>query len=258
MALTFLENLGLTAKEAGLYELLLKLGEVPAGEIIKASKLKRATAYKVLYSLEQKGLVSKKDFKKKIHFRPEQPSKLLDLAENQYRALERAKDDLQSFLPQLTSEYIMSVERPVVTTFEGLEGLKQIYEDTLKEKKPIYAVVQTAEVEPEMYKWLSGDYVKRRAKAKIWAKVIVSSGKWSDTYSKKDSEEYRESITVPGHQFPFQHEVDIYGDKVAFINYKKGEALIGIVIRHPQIAQTMKAWFDLAWEGAKIKSGQIL
>ena len=27
--------------------------------------------------------------------------------------------------------------------------------------------------------------------------------------------------------------------------------LLGIVIKHPLIAQTMKAWFDLAWEGAE-------
>jgi hypothetical protein len=47
--------------------------------------------------------------------------------------------------------------------------------------------------------------------------------------------------------------VDIYGDKVAFINYKKGEALIGVVINHPQIAETMRAWFELAWAGAELQ-----
>ena len=44
--------------------------------------------------------------------------------------------------------------------------------------------------------------------------------------------------------------MDVYGDKVAFINYRT-DHLLGIVVKHPLIAQTMKAWFDLAWEGAQ-------
>ena len=64
--LSFLENLGLTQTEITLYELLLKLGETPAGEVIRQSGMKRPTVYKALYTLEKKGLVRQKDVKKKI------------------------------------------------------------------------------------------------------------------------------------------------------------------------------------------------
>lgn len=251
MSLGFLETIGLTKKEADLYELLLKLGETPANEIIKQSKLKRATAYKTLYSLEKKGLVKKDESKNIIRFRPESPDKLMNFADQQHEEFDRAREDLRATIPQLTSNFIMAVEKPVITTFEGVEGLKKIYEDTLREKKEIYAVLQTAEVNPELYDWLTKSYAKRRTKANIHASVIVASGKWSKDYMKKDEKENRTTVLVPDTLFPFQHEVDIYGDKVAFIHYKKGEALIGIVINHPHIAQTMKAWFDLAWKGAQ-------
>lgn len=255
MPFAFLKTIGLTDNEANLYELLLRLGEVPANQIIKESKLKRATAYKVLYALEEKKLISKKDVGKIIHFRPEPPTVLMNLAETQYKSLERARESLQAVVPELMSSYTLSVERPVVSTYEGVEGLKKIYEDTIKESKPICAVLQTAEVEPKIYEWLTKIYAKRRVKAGITARVIVASGKWSGEYQKKDEKELRESVLVPGEKFPFRHEIDIYGNKVAFINYKKGEKLIGVVIDNPQIATTMKAWFDLAWEGAvKIKS----
>lgn len=251
MSLTFLETIGLTKKEADLYELLLRLGETEAGQIIKASKLKRATVYKTLYSLEKKDLVSKKDVEKKIHFRPEPPSHLLSLSENRFQTLERARSQLQAFIPQMTSSYILAVEKPVVSTFEGLDGLKEIYEDTLREGKEISAVLQTSDVNAEMFSWLTRSYVKRRTKLKIHAKVIVATGSWSKEYTRRDKKEYRTTKVVSSKLFPIQHEVDIYSDKVAFLNYKKGEALIGVVIRHPQIAQTMKAWFDLAWLGAR-------
>lgn len=251
MSLEFLETIGLTKKEAQLYELLLTIGEVPARELIQKSQLKRATAYKSLYALEKKGLVTKMKKDKKIHFRPEPPAALLNLAERQHHELERARDNIQSLIPQLTSDYIMAVEKPIISTFEGVEGLKRIYLDTIKEGKTVYAVLQTAAVNEELFEWLTNVYVKKRVQAKIHAHVIVASGKWSETYQKLDKKEYRTTILVPSEKFPFQHEVNIYGNKVAFMNYRKGEKLIGFIIDHPQTAKTMKSWFDLAWKGAE-------
>lgn len=250
MSLPVLETIGLTQKESQIYELLLQKGEMIGGEIIAQTGLKRATVYKSLYTLEEKGLISKQDIHKKIHFKPEAPNRLMTLAEEQIRIKERAQSDIRTLLPDLMSSFILAVEKPIVSTFEGVKGLQEIYEDTLREKKPIYAVLTTAEVEATMFKWLTTVYTKKRAKAGIHAHVIASTGTWAREYAKKDEKEARSTILVPSAEFPFKHEVDIYGDKVAFINYKKSNALIGVVINHPQIAQTMKAWFDLAWYGA--------
>lgn len=245
-----LQTLGLSSNEAKIYELLLKLGEVEAQIVIAQTGLKRATAYKALYDMEEKGIVSKRDIGKTLHFKPEPPTSLLTLAEDRYNELERVRRDVRSILPQLTSAYILAVEKPVVSTFEGVEGLKQMYEDTLREKQPIYAVLQAEHLHPELYRWLESVYVKRRVKLGIPATVIVASSTASEKYVSKDARTLRTTRVVDRQLFPFAHEVDIYGQKIAFINYKKDEALIGVVIDHPRIAQTMKAFFDLAWIGA--------
>lgn len=256
MSLLALQSLGLTTTESTLYELLLQLGEVPASDLIRESEFKRPTVYKALYALEKKGLLEQREVEKRIHFRPLSPTLLLEQAEKKFLEASQTRNMLQTVIPQLLSNYALSVERPVVQVYEGLDGLKKIYQDTLKEKKDIYAVLQTAEVNTELFKWLTGTYAKQRAKNKIHAKVIVASGKWSTDYQKKDIEEYRTTKVVSSTSFPFQHEVNIYGDKVAFINYKKGEELLGVVIKHPQISHTMKAIFDLAWMGTQ-SAGQI-
>lgn len=250
MALPFLPTIGLSKNESEVYDLLLQLGEVPVWKLQQKASLKRPTLYLTLQNLEKKGLVSKRDFEKKIHYRPEPPAKLLSLAEQQYTELDRAKSNLQALLPQLTSSYIKAVEKPVVTIYEGIEGLKQMYEDTLNEGKIIYSLLQTAEVDPTMYKWLTTTYIRKRIQLKIPAKVIVASGKWAEQYQEKDETEFRETVLVSNTIFPIQHELVIYGDKVGFINYKKGESLLGVLITHPQIVKTMKAFFDLAWHGA--------
>lgn len=252
MSLPFLQTLGLTKNEADLYELLLRLGEAPMASILKEiGDVKRPTLYKSLYSLEKKGLITKKDLNKKIHFRPEPPTHLLSLADEQYNSLDRAKADLKALIPQLTSTYITSVEKPVVTTYEGVEGLKQMYEDTLREGKTIYAALLPSDVDPELLKYLRNNYRKRRAEAGIHAYVIAASNEHAQEYHARDAEFARTSRIVPQEKFPFQHEIDIYGNKVAFINYKAGQPLIGVIINHPSIAITMRALFDLAWEAAE-------
>lgn len=250
MSLPFLESLGLTKNESDLYELLLKKGEVPVGEIISETKLPRATAYKVLEGLAKKGLVTQRDFAKKIHVRPEPPSRLLTLTEDKFTSLERAREDVRKFLPELTSMFTMSVERPVVSSYEGIKGIKAIYEDTLRVGKPIYALLQAEEIEPELRSWIRESYVPRRARQKIPAFVILSSGEKAKDYVERNPKSHRFAVVVPKEKYKFEHEVDIYGDKVAFINYKAGTSLLGIVIEHPLIATTVKTWFDLAWVGA--------
>ena len=247
MSLSVLQNIGLSGTEGQLYELLLKLGEVPVSTLIQESHVKRPTVYKALYSLEKKGLVMKREIRKKIHVRPESPVKLQEFTDKKYQQLERAKESLNALLPSLALNYTISTERPVVRVYEGIEGLKQIYEDLLIEGKTIYAILQAANVEPELYKWLTTKFVKKRARAKIHVKAIVASSTASREYLRKSKEEYRVSHIIDAKRFPFQHEIDIYGDKVAIIHYKENEPLIGVVIHHPQISITMKAWFDLAW-----------
>lgn len=250
MSLSYLHAIGLSKAEADLYELLLTLGEVPASSIVKESKLKRPTVYKHLYELEQKGLITKKDIENKIHFKPEPPTKLIELTRNYYETLDRTLGSIRAAVPHLSQLYLHSTEKPIVTTYEGVEGIKAIYKDTLREGKPIFALIRIEEFDPEVWRWGQRYYLKERARRKIHAKVIVASSRSSSEYRKKDIEQYRTTIEVPYGKFPFEHEIDIYGDKVAFFNYKRGDKLIGVVIQHKKIAQTMKAWFDLAWEGA--------
>ncbi|MEN9328782.1 MAG: hypothetical protein RI947_1590 [Candidatus Parcubacteria bacterium] len=250
--MSLLSSVGLSEKEALIYDILMSSGEKPASSIASLAHMNRTTCYRILYDLEKKGLVNHRDLGNKIHFRLDHPQKLLDFADKQLKTQEQARHDLAQLLPSLVSSYVLSVEKPVIAMFEGVKGLKEIYQDTLREKKSIFAVLTTAEVEPELFAWLTSYYGKARARAHISAKVIVSSGEWSKEYERKNTEELRETVMVSQSLFPFQHEVDIYGDKVAFINYKKGDPLIGFIITNKQIAKTMKAWFDLAWKGATI------
>ena len=52
----------------------------------------------------------------------------------------------------------------------------------------------------------------------------------------------------PG-EFPFKNDIAIYEDKVAIMSLSKDE-IISILIENKNVADTMKAVFDLSWLGA--------
>lgn len=257
MSQPIFEKLGLTSTEATLYDFLLNRGEMPAFKIIEDLNIKRATAYKSLYGLEKRGLVSIEDRDKILHFKPLSPDKLATIADSKLDEAKQIKSEIVSLLPSLSSTYTLTVEKPVIRTFEGVDGIKEIYMDTLREKSPIFAALTTATVEPSLFKWLTSYYAQERVKAGIEAKVIASTGDWAGEYHKLDKDELRETRLVPQSEYPFEHEVDIYGDKIAFIDYKKGSKLIGVIISHPTITKTTYALWKLAWERAGQNLGSL-
>jgi sugar-specific transcriptional regulator TrmB len=242
-----LEQIGLSSKEAKVYNALLEHGETTPQTLASETKLNRVTTYAVLKSLAEKELVSQIKKAGKIHYRIEHPSKLEEFIQNQKEKIDQNEKSLASALPSLISNYNLVLQKPGVKYFEGIEGLKKVYLDTLNEKKEILAILTPEEIHPEIHNWLKKIYVKKRTQKGIFAKVIVSSNNPKNEYIKRDKQEFRESLVVSKKYF-FGIEMDIYDNKVAFMNYNIREAPIGIIIENKIIAQTMRNFFNLIWD----------
>ncbi len=250
MSLPFLQSFGLTQNEADLYELLLRLGEAPIATILKEAGMKRPTVYKSLYSLEKKGLVNQQDVHKKLHFRPEPPDKLLQLAQQQYSELDRAKKDLQATLPQLTSSYVLSVEKPIIRMYEGIEGIMKANLEVLAEKKEILAYVYVDEEIDKSMDAFWKKYYHIRMRDNIFVRSISPQDKAGIEYQKNDASQLRKTMLVPTSLFPINIEKNIVGNKVVFFSRQEGK-LIATIIENKLIADTERAIFELAWKEAE-------
>ena len=245
-----LQNLGLTDKESLIYNLLLTLGKVQAATLISKTGLKRATVYKSLYTLQDKGLVKQEDIKKKKHFTPLPPDNLLALSNEQFEKQERTREDLRSMLPRLTSTYTLSVEKPIVRFYEGKEGIIQANLEILTEKKEILAYVYADERIDEAMADFWKKYYKIRMKDKIYVRAISPDNKTSVEYKKRDKDELRTTYLVPQEEFPIHIEKNIVGNKVALFSQENGK-LIATIIENKLIADTERAIFELAWKEAE-------
>lgn len=249
MAITqLLQDLGLTDKEPDVFLALLKTpGVQPASVIARKVDLNRVTVYKTLVKLAQMGLVTKTMKFGITCFFAEDPDKVLE------NLLKKRKDQLQTLgqqllavLPEIKNLRQQELYIPKVRFYEGAEGVKRVYEDTLIEKKPIDSFENVADMAPEIYVYLQSSYLPRRVENEIFARVIAPKNPTNQKYRKEDPIRFRETRFATLTAFPVEIEINIYGHKTAFFSYKK-EEMFGAILESPAIANSMRGIFEYCW-----------
>jgi sugar-specific transcriptional regulator TrmB len=235
-----LGQLGFSDNETKIYLAALEMGTASAQDIAKKAELKRTTGYSVLSYLVNRGVVGKTIIKNKTRFVAESPEKLLNL-------VNEIKINITKVLPQLEAVYNKNETKPKITFFEGHNAIHNVYEDTLKEKpKEILEWNTNAFFNrfPKDY-----NYIEKRIALGIRAKRIAGKGsQWDTTHKYLDAKELAETLVVPKDLFDPQIEVNIYNNKVAFMNYSDN---MSVIIESKAIADSMRQAYELSWRGAK-------
>lgn len=125
----YLQEIGLSDKEAAVYLALLATDNSSVIELANKTKIKRPTVYVILENLSKKGLVSETTVSKKTHYQAEPPERLETFTERQKITLDERAKRLKDIIPQIKSVQRESGERPVVRFFEGREGTISTNED---------------------------------------------------------------------------------------------------------------------------------
>lgn len=240
-------DLGFSNKEAGVYIALLELGPSTTTEISRRARINRTTGYDILESLASDGLVNTLGETKIQKFVAENPEKVITFLENKIKTAEEKLKQAKVFLPELLSVY-NTKDKPKVRFYEGVENIKEVFEDTLTAKNEIvgYAVGTDAfEAVGEEY---LRNYFKRRVAKNIKVRVIAPDDPDTLKVTAHDKEELRESYTVPRDKFYFTTETNIYNNKILIMSWKEKFA---VLIESKEIADAQKKVFELAWLGAK-------
>lgn len=238
-----LSSLGLDSRETKLYLAALEMGETLILPLARHAGLKRATLYEILPKLHNLGLINYGQKGKRRTVIAQDPSKLVYIQEQKLQ-------DIRAILPQLMSRFNSLESKPKVYSYEGIEGIKQVYEDTLVEEFPILSFLQVKTINPEIQSYLLKSYVPRRVKKGIRVKNIVSGESEQGERIVPDEGSYRENRYVDEKLFPANIEVLIYSNKVAFITYKTGSQPMGIIAENKDVAETMRSFHKMAWEFA--------
>lgn len=240
-------NLGLGDKEASVYLAILELGPSTTAEISRRAGINRTTGYDILESLINDGLVSLIGETKIQKFVAENPDKLIIFLENKIKQGENRLKQAYNLIPELFSVY-NTEEKPRVKYYEGLEKMKEAFEDTLTSKEEILAYATGDDAIKSAGNEYVGEYINKRVVKNIKIKVICPNNIESLNMVNKNKDQLRESMIIPENKFNFSIETDIYDNKVLIVSWKEKFA---VIIESKEIADAQKKVFELAWLGAK-------
>lgn len=244
----YLQDLGLTDKEAVIYLSMLQVDSATALDLSKKTKINRSTVYVVIESLAKKGLVSETTVGKKTQFQAESPERLETYFEKRKLQFEEQEKRLADIIPEIKSIQRNSGERPVVKYFEGSEGIIS---------SSIEIVGDKSDTSQEMYLVYPKDDLKDifnesellklrqiRLSKNIKTKVLYTSKE-----GERPSDSTGERIKIDGSKYPISCDVAIYSDKVRISIL--GKKLSSIFIKSKDFADTMRSLLNIIIDSKK-------
>lgn len=242
-----LEEIGLSKIEAEAYLALLKTaGAQPASILANRMNINRTTAYKALVTLSKYGLATKTMKHGIICFFAEDPEdSLKNLIEERQERLKEVNSAILEAIPSLIVGEEGSPHLPKIRYYEGIDGIKQIYEAVLKEGVDYYRYGDITKIYGTLGDF-TDDFIRRRNKLGITAHAIMPYHKRSEELYKKDRDELRKALYIPHDIFPIEGEVRIFGNKVAILSLKQ-DSPIGVIVESDTVARMFKSIFMLTW-----------
>lgn len=235
-----LKNIGLTPKEAKVYLAALELGPSPASDIALRAKVNRVSAYDILEKLIKRGFINSYSQKRIRYFSATEPDILRQDIRKKYLDFKEALPDLRRLHG---STYI-----PRIRYYEGLDGVKRVYADTLTAKTEIFNYADSKSIR-EFWPNYDQEYVDERVKRRIYLRGIAPLDEYGKKVAAENEKKHREIRLVPAGPYAFANEINIYDDKVSIVSFGKNE-VVGIIIESSEIANTQRAIFMMAWEFA--------
>lgn len=241
-----LKKLGMNEKEVQIYLKLLEIGSVGVNVLAKVLDANRTSVYSILDSMMKRGFVSYVRKKGIKYFSAANPQVLIN------HFFESASQ-LKSILPELLAVTNIWGQKPKITFYEGLEGIKQICETLLEVPNSVresFMGIDERKIHPEIKKYFETDFINRRIDLGIKYRGIVTGYMpMGNKHPQNEKGQNRILKFVDNKKFPINIQIDIFpNNKVALYSYNKDQ-MMGVIIEHEDFYVTMRSVFALAWAG---------
>ncbi|MFA7254269.1 MAG: helix-turn-helix domain-containing protein [Patescibacteria group bacterium] len=241
--LDILKDLSLHENAAKIYLACLELGPSSIWDIAKKSGIKRPTCYVILEELAWKGLASSENDGRRTKYSVVSPKQLALMEERRHSRFLNGVSELQSIASK-------SKNKPVIRTFEGKEGIAQVYNLILALPKgtPTYAI--GSNLLSGKFSNVLTEFVESRKKKGIPSQVLFPDTPADRALMVDRKNEQREMRFLPANKFDPRTSTNIFGDTVAYIVHGEDEPF-ATVIESASLAEDEKQRFLLLWDIAK-------
>ena len=239
-----LMNLGLSNKEADVYETLLRIGPAGIPKLLDSTEYKRGDLYNILDGLEGWELVELSDDGHRV-YTPVHPSKLQEMVREQEKEVIEAKKSVEQAIPELNSMFRLFSGKPGVRFFEGIEGFREAIYDTLTATETVYAYVDLEAIEDNVEE-INKKYVQDRRKKGIEKKILIVDSPGSREYVKKQGANQTQARLLPNKIDLFNTGMQIYNNKILYSTFRKKNTM-SVIIDDPDIYKMQRNMFEFMW-----------
>ncbi|MEI8223970.1 MAG: helix-turn-helix domain-containing protein [bacterium] len=235
-----LNDIGLSENEARVYLACLGVGPTTAINIARMTEIKRPTVYTIIDSLKARGLMSieVRGFKKK--FVAERPEKLEEV-------LELKKSKFKKLLPELQALQNAQDDGGFIKYFEGMEGIKSIYESMIRDIKPKedYSVIGNMDKLLPLDQKFFEDFFDRRAKLNINLRILVQRNKGGEWFKK-----YEKNMNAKVKYLPESTKLSTNLVMIPrrMLIHELTEPIKGIVIENKRTIDMQREMFEIMWD----------
>ncbi len=240
--LAILQSIGMDGKHAVLFIAGLQIGMAPASEYAKATGLNRITCYNLLEELVGTGRFTMVRKLRAKWYAPVSPEFLALEVKKHAATLERA-------VPEMLSLTTAQFRKPQVRYFEGWEGVRHVYDDTLTAKTELLNFANSAAVR-SFWPQYDEEYVAERVKRGIHLRGIAPDDEAGRMVHGQDRQKMREIRLVPSKDFDFTNEINIYDQKIAICSFASDREMFAVIIESREVAETQRQIFEMAWRYA--------
>lgn len=236
----YLQELGLSEKEAQIYLALLQVDNENIQDLSKRTGINRTTVYPVLETLEKKGLVSEVQIGKKTHYEAAAPERLETFVERQKIILEERSERLKEIIPEIKSIQREKGERPVIKLFEGREGAITAYEEFFNikavEHKEGYFLFNQNTLQDVFTERERQKFRDIRLGKEVYPNTIYNNSEGEGVF-KTEGNRYR----LDGKRYPIKIDMTVIGDSLILTTL--GKEVFSLVIKSSDIADTFVSLF---------------
>lgn len=238
-----LKSLNLSEAQGAVYVAALELGQATMQALAKKSGVKRTSIYNFIEEMKVRQLIVETRKKKRNVYSAVAPDQLMEM--------ERLRlHELQQLMPELTAIQNKGRNKPRVTFYEGVEGLKEVLADSLKERKPMCGFWDYENAEKVLGDYVETYYRPERKRLNVFYRGILRDSPATRAAIQYDNKAFRENKFITKGEFTA--EINIYGNKVALLSYL-GRPPFGVLIEDKDIADTLRT----AWENLWDKLGDV-
>ena len=236
-----LEGIGFDDKEANVYLACLELDDGSNTQISKRTGLNRITNYEILKRLERRGVARMFLKRNTKHFIAVDPRIVIKQAKEKLALAEMA-------IPEFLAGTNKIAKKPRIYFFEGIDGIKSIYDDSLNSKGEILTFTNPKDIESVLGKKYVDRYVYERVLRKISVHGLAPDNPAGKHAKAIGEAVLRQARIFPEEKYNISNEIMIYDDKIAIFS---GKDEIGLIIENKALFDTFRNIWKMSWDNAE-------